>query len=254
MNEPPLRRVRVTGRAPSLARPVLARTMLMSRTLDCAQELESTAPQPMLLHLLTTTNVLDSAPFRSSCVQVSVSIPDLNRESSIPPPSLTLSTSSSFSTRQIDIKYAIFPYCGQTFDADLQFDISPSGDMLFLSLGTDPASGDTASGTVNAEPIIRRLQAEMIHPVDLLPAATDLLPSVHMEGNADTIEASLKQVERGVEQCDPGAESVRRIIDLGEAGEASFTYIDWWNGAVVQQTQTFGSRLFLRTRKITPAT
>ncbi|KAF8317323.1 hypothetical protein DL93DRAFT_2226297 [Clavulina sp. PMI_390] len=279
MNEHELYRMEILGRSSPMARPGLALTAPMWEAVNEAQGWA----EPMLFHLITPLEHTPSLPFRSACVLLSVSKsgPSSTKDSNVPLPSSssgffgilniaeeylrrysstitssapTFSSPPSLSADLINVLHAQFAHLSQVRDSQHGFDVSPFGDMVYLSLETAPRV-DVTSDTVDeadSDSVVHWLGAETLGITDLSPLATDNLPPNHTKVDVD-VTTSVDGILSDA-QADSLKARTGKIVDLGGARDCHFTYIDWWNGAIVQQVETLYGDFYLFTRKITVAT
>ncbi|KAF8317324.1 hypothetical protein DL93DRAFT_552246 [Clavulina sp. PMI_390] len=271
MDEPELYRVEIWGRGSSVARPGLVLAAPMWETVNEARG----QPEQMIFHLITPLEYTPSAPFLSSCVLLSLSKSgtDSTKESILPflpssvgsssasnssnedllrhvdstmPSSSPSSSPSSLSADQITTLHAQFAHISQVRDSQRGFDISPFGDMIYLSLESGPSVGVTP-GIADDANSLHWLCAETLGINDFSPLAADNLPPTHASADAN-VATILSDV-----QAHSIKTRARKVVDVGEAKDYRFTYIDWWNGAIVQQVEMPDGNPYLFVRKITAA-
>ncbi|KAF8308767.1 hypothetical protein DL93DRAFT_2170882 [Clavulina sp. PMI_390] len=223
---PLLNRLEIIG-APFLIRQVT------SADLSTAQEIEGLGEtQSVLLSLLFPIKRGGREQlYRSGCYKIS----SFHTNRYLPPMSTSsedsgsndLSSTTSLSTdHYIRIKHAEFRLPVTTSNRGSTLHSSPFGDVIQMSLGaTFPGENHDLALNLSASASKTRLLVETLCSDDFM--VTD---KISMDTNPAENGPGDSQVSQGVHEAP-------KPVDFGEASRATATYIDWWNGAIVEQVR-----------------
>ncbi|KAF8313802.1 hypothetical protein DL93DRAFT_2167605 [Clavulina sp. PMI_390] len=195
--------------------------------------------QPILLHMMRSVSHNHRDPYRSACLKLSIPNPGSMADSGSSNATALSAGGSPLSRRDLpstanhsptptpntnppsdsiprivgeQVRFAhptglIVPHTG--------LHVSPFGDVVQLSVGIILSDAES-----------NRLIVETVRPIDFIPTSNPQPDRVSVSIEAGTGTTELDGVV---------GSRAQRIVDLGPVSYLRLTYIDWWNGAIVQQ-------------------